>query len=68
MIPVVNWSQDKSDRAAVVNAVGTAFRSSGFLVLQNPDVPSSLRAQVFDMADKFFNQPVSEKQKTSNSN
>ena len=65
MIPVVNWSQDKSDRAAVVNAVGTAFRSSGFLVLQNPDVPSSLRAQVFDMAGKFFNDPVSENQKSS---
>ena len=65
MIPVIDWSRAKSDRDALIKDIGTAFRNPGFMVLTNPDVPLQLRADVFDIADKFFDLPTETKQKVS---
>lgn len=65
MIPVIDWANAKTARHNVVKDIGMAFRNPGFMVLTNPDVPTKLRREVFDSADKFFDLPVNEKQQVS---
>ena len=61
MIPVLDWQRSKTDRAGLVADVGRAVRDTGFLVLENPDVPADLRDRVFAHADAFFSLPEAEK-------
>lgn len=65
MIPVINWNRFKTDEAELVHEIGAACRNPGFFILKNPDVSEELRAQVFEVADRFFDLPTSEKQKVS---
>ena len=65
MIPIIDWTRAETDRDALVKDIGAAFRNPGFMVLTNPDVPASLRADVFEFADKFFDLTIAEKQKVS---
>lgn len=65
MIPVIDWQRIRTDRAAVVEEVGEAFRTQGFIVLRHPDVSAELRAKMFEVSDAFFAQPTDKKQKVS---
>ena len=65
MIPVLDWSEAQSDRAAFTAKLGAAVRETGFFLLANPDVPRALRDEVFGHADAFFTQPRAEKAKLS---
>jgi len=65
MIPIIDWNRSKTDRAELIKDIGQACRSPGFFILQNPDIPKYLRDEVFDVAQKFFDLPLTEKRKTS---
>ncbi len=65
MIPILDWSDADRDRQSFRQTLGTALRETGFFLLKNPQVPATLRAEVFALADGFFAQPVSEKAKLS---
>ncbi|WP_147107788.1 isopenicillin N synthase family oxygenase [Tateyamaria sp. syn59] len=65
MIPVLDWSEAQTDRAAFTAKLGEAVRETGFFLLANPQVPQTLRDEVFALADRFFNQPRAEKAKLS---
>lgn len=65
MIPVLDWQDATTDRAAFTSALGTAVRETGFFLLANAAVPEDLRAKVFVLGDAFFGQPRAAKAQLS---
>lgn len=65
MIPVLDWTAAETDQTGFADALGKAVRETGFFLLKNAQVPAALRADVFRLADMFFNQPREEKAKLS---
>ncbi|MEL7259838.1 MAG: 2-oxoglutarate and iron-dependent oxygenase domain-containing protein [Pseudomonadota bacterium] len=65
MIPVLDWSEAQSDRAAFRAKLGVAVRETGFFLLAGSQIPQTLRADVLRLADTFFAQPRAEKAKLS---
>ena len=64
-IPVLDWRRFTSDRDGFVAEIGAACRGPGFFLLTGHTVPAPLLADMFAMADRFFNLPVEEKGKVS---
>ncbi|MEM7631474.1 MAG: 2OG-Fe(II) oxygenase family protein [Pseudomonadota bacterium] len=65
MIPVLDWTEAWSDRAAFRAKLGVAVRETGFFLLAGSQIPETLRADVLRLADTFFVQPRAEKAKLS---
>lgn len=61
MIPLLDWSRARTDRAALVADLGVAVRDTGFLLLQNSEIPADLRARVLAQTDAVFALPEAEK-------
>lgn len=68
MIPLLDWSRARTDRAALVADLGVAVRDTGFLLLQNSEIPADLRARVLAQADAVFALPEAEKAEVAISN
>jgi isopenicillin N synthase-like dioxygenase len=64
-IPVVDLAglraPDRAARQAVADAIGRACRDVGFLYVVNHGVPWTHVTDVFDVADRFFAQPLAVK-------
>ncbi|MEM9551660.1 MAG: 2-oxoglutarate and iron-dependent oxygenase domain-containing protein [Pseudomonadota bacterium] len=65
MIPILDWSNLARDRTGFTSDLGRALRETGFFLLENPQVPAPLRAEVFAQAGAFFDLPVADKAKLS---
>ena len=65
MLPMLDWSEAKKNRANFVADLGKAVRETGFFFLSNTQVPAELRSEVFRLADVFFSQTPDEKAKLS---
>lgn len=68
MIPLLDWSRARTDRAALVADLGVAVRDTGFLLLQNSEIPADLRARVLAQTDAVFALPEAEKAEVAISN
>jgi isopenicillin N synthase-like dioxygenase len=68
MIPILDWAQFDTDRAAFVAQLRAACRGPGFFMVQNPPIAADLIAEVFAKADAFFALPDAEKQPLAISN
>ncbi len=67
MIPVLDFERftDGSDREGFVDDLGAAARGPGFFLLKGHGIDPALQGKVFAQAERFFSQPVVEKEKVS---
>ncbi|QHQ34067.1 isopenicillin N synthase family dioxygenase [Algicella marina] len=62
MIPILDYSRfTGSDSAGFVADFGRACRDTGFVVIANPPVSSTLRTRAFEMSRSFFASPLADK-------
>ncbi|MDJ0596480.1 MAG: 2-oxoglutarate and iron-dependent oxygenase domain-containing protein [Pleurocapsa sp. MO_226.B13] len=66
-IPVIDFAPfregDRSQRSAISAEIYRACQEIGFMYLKNPGIDSDLVAETFERSRKFFNLPLSEKNK-----
>jgi isopenicillin N synthase-like dioxygenase len=65
MIPVLDWRVEASDPVAFASALGRACRETGFFLLTNHGVSTTLQDQVLREADRLFELPAADKEELS---
>ncbi|CTQ48106.1 isopenicillin N synthase family dioxygenase [Jannaschia donghaensis] len=68
MIPLLDWTRARSDRAGLVADLGAAVRGTGFFLLKNSDIDPDLRTRVLNLSDAVFALPEGEKEAVAISN